>query len=316
MKFILPFLLMLTGALASQNSNDAKKTTVAVLPLDAIALATQDGAKITLIMTDSSVTREESAPNIFADKAAIASFADAATQKVVNAFLDVKRIRVVERTMMDRILKEQDFQMSDLSEGNEGVKIGSLLGAEYIVAGQLQQVSVAQVEETWMGATSFAYTATADINLRVINVSTAEVIASKNFQGATGFLSKPTPSEAAYFALDKVQKDIGEWLRRAFPAEGFIYEIKKAKKGEAKLVVITCGKELGIRKDDAFKVYYETEVDIDGRIVKKSSDIGKLVVKKVEQDGVFSQCEVDKGGKQIAEHFAAGKKLKVVQTKK
>ncbi|NUM82232.1 hypothetical protein HUU42_15665, partial [bacterium] len=75
MKFILPFLLMLTGALASQNSNDAKKTTVAVLPLDAIALATQDGAKITLIMTDSSVTREESAPNIFADKAAIASFA-------------------------------------------------------------------------------------------------------------------------------------------------------------------------------------------------------------------------------------------------
>ncbi len=80
--------------------------------------------------------------------------------------------------------------------------------------------------------------------------------------------------------------------------------------------MINCGKDLGIRKDDVFKVFYETEVEIDGAMLKKSTDIGKLVVTKVEQDGTFSRCEVDKGGKSIYEKISSGTRLKVVQVKK
>jgi len=299
-------------------SLDSKKLAVAVMPLDAVALAARGGTKVTIKVTDSSATREESAPNLFADKAAIDAFADAATQKVVNAFVKVKRIRVVERTMLDKILKEQNFQMTDLAQANQGARIGELLGAEFIVQGQLQQASVTQITEDIWGKpiNEPQFSGTVELTLRLIDVSSGEVTSSKDFKGATGFLYQKSPSEAAYVALNDAEKSIGEWLRNAFPAQGIIFEIRKEKKGEAKEVVITCGKDLGIKKDDVFKVMTETEVEIDGKKLKRTSDVGKLVVTKLEEDGNFARCDVDKGGKDISTKFAAGTRLVVVQTKK
>lgn len=319
MKWIAPAMLLLLHAnLFGQNgSASSGKTVVAVLPLDAVALASQGGVKVTTTTTDSSATRTEAAANPFDDRAAIEAFAEAATQKVLGAFVKVKRVRVVERTTLDRILKEQDFQMSDIAQANESARIGQLLGAEYLVTGQLQQVSVVPVYERYGAPLQDPlYEGTVELNLRLVNVSTGEVTASKDFKSGTGFLYQNSPSEAAYFALNGSEEDVVAWLRRAFPAQGSIFEIRKEKKGEAKEVVITCGKDMGVKKDDVFTVYYEMEVDVDGRMMMRSTDVGKVTVTKVEQDGVFSRCEVVKGGTKISEKFAAGVKLKVVQAKK
>jgi TolB-like protein len=297
MKMILSMILLLSVTAWGQ-SDGPKKTVVAVLPLDAIALTTQQ-------------TKSDQV-NPFDNHEAIVSFAEAVTQKIVDGFVNVKRVRVVERTALDKIMREQNFQMSDFSQPNESVKIGELLGAEYIVQGQLQQVSVSPYTST----TGAGYTSTVDVSLRLINISNGEITASKNLHFATGFLVDNTPMESIYRALKLHEKDVAEWLKGLFPAEGFILEIKKAKKGEAKIVVITCGKEQGVHEDDKFKVYVETELDLDGRKVKRSSDVGKLVVTKLEQDGIFSTCDVDDGGKEIADKIAAGAKLKVVQVKK
>jgi curli biogenesis system outer membrane secretion channel CsgG len=281
---------------------DTKKITVAVLPMNGIVLNTSG---------DSSV--------LFRDKASVEAFAESATQKIVSALVNTKRVRVIERGALDEILKEQDFQLGDFSKTDASVKIGELAGAEYILQGHLQQVSVSPVTETDINGQPTvdpAFTSTVEFNLRLINVSTGEITASKGFKGSLGFLTRKTPSEAANAALDQGVKTAGESLKLAFPAEGYILEIKKAKKGEAKIVTITCGKDLGVRKDDVFRVFIETEVDLDGRKVKRSSDVGKLVVAKLEQDGIFTTCEVEKGGKQISEKFFSGAKLKVVQVKK
>lgn len=311
-------LAMTSPAWSQSGSNESGgKTVVAVLPLDAVALASSEGVKITITSTDSSVTSATAAPNPFADRAAIEAFAEAATQKIVGAFVAVKRVRVVERTTLDRIVKEQDFQMSDLAQANEGTRLGQMLGAEFIVTGQLQQVSITPIYERYGERLEQPlYEGTVEMSLRLINVASGEVTANKNIRGRTGFLYQNTPSEAAYFALKSGEEDVVEWLRRAFPAEGSIFEIRKAKNGEAQEVVITCGKDMGVRKDDVFNVYYETEVDVDGRLLKRSTDVGKLTVIKLEQDGIFSRCEVEKGGKKISEKMAAGVKLKVVQVKK
>lgn len=317
--FVIWTVLAMNSAAWPQNGSTESggKTVVAVLPLDAVALVSKEGAPITTPATDSGAVRAAAAPNPFADRAAIEAFAEAATQKIVGAFVAVKRVRVVERTTLDRIVKEQDFQMSDLAQANEGARLGQMLGAEFIVTGQLQQVSITPIYEQYgQQLEQPLYEGTVEMSLRLINVASGEVTANKNVKGYTGFLYQNTPSEAAYFALKSGEEAVVEWLRRAFPAEGSIFEIRKEKKGEAQEVVITCGKDMGVRKDDVFNVYYETEVDVDGRMLKRSTDVGKLTVIKLEQDGVFSRCEVEKGGKKISEKMAAGVKLKVVQTKK
>ncbi len=281
---------------------DTKKTVVAVLPMDAIVLNTTG---------DSS--------GLFQDKTSVGAFAESATQKIVTALVNTKRVKVIERSALDAILKEQDFQLGDFSKTDGSVKIGELAGAEYILQGQLQQVSVSPVTETdvhGQPTNEPAFTATVEFNLRLISVSTGEITASKGFSGSLGFMTRKTPAEAANTALDYAVQKAGETLKLAFPAEGYILEIKKGKKGEIKAVTITCGKDLGVKKEDVFRVYMETDVELEGRTVKRSTDVGKVAVVKLEQDGLFATCEVEKGEKQIAEKFAAGVKLKVVQVKK
>lgn len=304
MKIILILMMIVYPQLWSQDKvgMDTKKTAVAVLPMDAIVLNAS---------ADSS--------GFLQDKASVGAFAESATQKIVSALVSLKRVRVIERTALDAILKEQDFQLGDFSKTDGGVKIGELLGAEYVAQGQLQQVSVAKVEETDINGQPTiepAFTATVEFNLRLISVSTGEITASKGFKGSLGFLTRKTPAEAANAALDQAVKNAGEALKLAFPAEGYILEIKKSKKDEAKVVTITCGKNLGVRKNDVFRVFTESDVELEGRIVKRSTDAGRLVVVKLEQDGLFATCEVDKGGKLIADKFAAGVRLKIVQVKK
>ncbi len=298
---------------------DTKKTVVAVLPLDAVALTSRQGIKVTVLATDSTMTRTVAAPGLFEDQSSIAAFAEAATQKIVNAFVNVKRLTVVERSVIDKILKEQDFQLTDFAKTSESIRIGGLLGAEYILQGQLQQVTVTELDnrDVWGNPKDEpAFAGTVELNLRLVNVSTGEITASKDVGGETGFWTQPSPSEAAYWALNQAEQKTTEWLRTTFPVEGFVLEVRKEKKGEAREVVITCGKSLGVRKGDKFKVFTEQLVEIDGRQVPRSEDVGKLEVKKTEQDGNFSRCEVEKGGKSIMKLLADGVKLKVVQIKK
>lgn len=316
---IILFPCLLTVGLWAQGRTtmESEKIVVAVLPMDAVALSDRQNRTATVTSGDTSVTRTEAPPGLFDHKAPLEAFAEAATQKVVNAFVNLKRVRVVERSALDQVFKEQEFQLTDVASPAEGARLGGLLGASFIVQGQLQQASVVRSYSMWDTAkASPGYTATVELNLRLVNVSTGEITASKDFSATNGFLLQNTPSEAAYWALNDGEKDIVKWLRLAFPVAGFVFEIAKAKKGAAQEVVITCGKNLGVRKGDVFRVYSEQSVEIEGKIVTRSSDVGKLEVKKVEEDGVFSRCSVEKGGGDIVEQFAAGVKLKVVQVKK
>ena len=69
-----------------------------------------------------------------------------------------------------------------------------------------------------------------------------------------------------------------------------------------------------MRKNDLFKVYTETDVEIERRIVKRSSDVSKPFVNKLGPNGLFFQkCNVEKEANKISETFAAGTKLKAIQ---
>ena len=101
MRIVFVILLIFSGRLLAQGKvgMDTKKTAVAVLPMNAIVLNTSG---------DSS--------GLFQDKASVEAFAESATQKIVSALVNTKRVRVIERAALDAILKEQDFQLGDFSK--------------------------------------------------------------------------------------------------------------------------------------------------------------------------------------------------------
>ncbi len=142
LKIIFPVLWLFVISLNAQErvSLTQDKPRVAVLPFDA--------AKV-------------SDAQVF-DKSGVDAFAEAATQKVLNMFVHLKRFTVIERAVIDKVLKEQNFQAGDWTDQNTMTNLGNLLGTQYIVHGQIQNVSTVKKEK--------AYHAVVSLNIRIIDV--------------------------------------------------------------------------------------------------------------------------------------------------
>lgn len=346
------FILLLLGLFARVNvfaqgktGIDSEKQGIAIVPFDYVALSKSYGATVTASATGRSVQWKAGSSDVFSDADQVKAFADAATEKVTNAFVKLKRFKVLSRKDVEKLMNEQNFQMSDNVNMETTVQMGNMLGAAFMVMGQMQNVSATEIKDE-KGQSTNSYTAKVEIQLRIVDISTGEILASKDFKGdkgegaagaaaVLGGLMKAagakggtgtavatiggsnTPANAAFSALNEAEKKIYEWAKTAFPVEGEIFEIlKEDKKGSAVKVNITCGKDIGVNKNDAFKVYIESEVEVAGKMRKKTTNLGKLVVKTVAEDGWSSECEVNEGGKIIADNFKKGVKMKVVGMKK
>ncbi len=328
-----------------KTSTDSEKQGIAIVPFDYVALSKSYGATETVTATGRSIQWKAGSSDVFSDADQVKAFADAATEKVTNAFVKLKRFKVLSRKDVEKLVNEQNFQMSDNVNMESAVQMGNMLGAAYMVMGQMQNVSATEIKDE-KGKSTNSYTANVEMQLRIVDIATGEIMASKDFKGdkggdaakgaaLIGGLMKAagakggvagaigaasgsnTPANAAFAALNEAEKKIYEWATTAFPVEGEIFEIvKEDKKGNAAMVNITCGKDIGVRKGDAFKVYIETEVEVAGKVRKKTTDLGRLVVKNVAEDGWSSECEVEKGGKTIADNFKNKVKMMVVGVKK
>jgi hypothetical protein len=80
---------------------------------------------------------------------------------IENAFVNVGKVRVVDRENIAKIVKEYEFQGSDLTDESTAVEIGKLSGADIIVIG-----SISSVGEIFY------------LNIKLISVETAEIIGS------------------------------------------------------------------------------------------------------------------------------------------
>jgi hypothetical protein len=80
---------------------------------------------------------------------------------IENAFVNVGQVRVVDRENIAKIVKEYEFQASDLTDESTAVEIGKLSGADIIVIG-----SISYVGEIFY------------LNIKLISVETAEIIGS------------------------------------------------------------------------------------------------------------------------------------------
>lgn len=93
---------------------------------------------------------------------------------VENAFVNVGKVKVVDRQNIAKIMEEQKFQLSGITDESTAVEIGKLAGADIIVIGSMSYVG------------SMYY-----LNIKMIGVETAQILGSSISQASddTGFLN-------------------------------------------------------------------------------------------------------------------------------
>ncbi len=188
-------------------------------------------------------------------KGDLESFADALTDKMVSQLVNLRRFKVIERNALDKVLREQELQLSGMVDEQTAVKVGRIAGADAIVV-----------------ANALQHGATNKVNVRVIDTETSETIVARG---------EEVPGDDVR-DFEKAVEDLAIAIYNDLPiVEGFVV------KGEADLFYIDAGLQKGIRKGSkcvAFRsgedIIHPTTGEVLGKHVTK---LGELVVVQVQQ---------------------------------
>jgi Curli production assembly/transport component CsgG len=228
---------------------------------------------------------------------------------VTSAFQQSNRFTLVERSRLDAIKKERNFQKGvDFIDGNVIEKTAAW-GAQYIVTANISAAKTETID--YYGGLSHTFHADVIFDLRVLDVANGEVVATEHFQAQTNS-NAGSPEKVFAKAIEEIQPKVDKFITKSFPIIFILASIEETNgTGEATKVLITCGSGVGLPKGQKLKVVEMIPVDIEGREVMRKKEIGEIKISKIEDEN-FSLCEVKKGGKDIAEKLGRGIKLKVI----
>ena len=250
-----------------------------------------------------------------------ASFQDVNSiqETVINAFVKTKRFNIVDRSKMDALQKEKDLQKSEDFIDGSVIQQGVSLGANFLISGhvisaQAERMETAPDETT--GRVTVTYKARLSITLKVIDVSTGQVIVSETIepQGGSALggmmgLAPSTPEAAITKAIKDIEGKVDAFVSKNFPATFSIVEIQeKDKKGGASVLMISGGASFNLQKGDRLKVVEISMIEVNGKQMERKKDIGELKITKVEDDN-FSTCNVTSGGIDINSKFESKAKI-------
>lgn len=224
---------------------------------------------------------------------------------VSDAFLKTKRFSLVEREKMDQLKSEKTLQKDEDFIDGQVIEQSKSLGAQYVVLGNISKANLEQKQSSipYVGTTT-SYVAEIAFSIRVVDVSTGEIIASNSF-------SKSAKGKNAFEdALKDIKPQIETFIKDNFKIVASIASIEeKNSNGDATKVLISGGSSTGVTVKNQFKVYEVSELVVDGKKLKRKKTIGKIVVASVEDEN-FSICTVTEGGADITKKMDAGAKIK------
>lgn len=240
-------------------------------------------------------------------------------ETVTNAFVKTKRFSIVDRSKMDALKKEKELQKSDDFIDGSVVEQGKNVGATFLVSGHIISAQAEQMRsDDGKGHVSISYKAKLAISLKVIDVSTGQVITSETIEPKSGStlgglfgLGSSSASDAINKSIKKIEDKIDEFVSRNFPIYFSIAEIQeKDSKGSATTILLAGGSSFGLKKGDKLKVVEITEMEVNGKKMTRKKEIGEIKITKVEDEN-FSICSVSSGGDLINTKFEAKVKLQV-----
>jgi TolB-like protein len=192
-------------------------------------------------------------------------FVDEVTEKMITKLVNLRRFKVIERSALDKIMKEQKFQSSGIVDDKTAVQLGKISGADAMIIGNISFVG-----------------GKGKVSARVIDVETSETIAARDAR----------ISAASTEIIDKVVENIASMIYNDLPLiEGYVVKV------EQDMLYIDIGLDRGIRKGTKCVVFREGEPikhPVTGEVLgKKVTKLGELVVIQV-QDKLASMKTLEK----------------------
>ena len=136
----------------------------------------------------------------FDQKGEVSSNSTAFQNNLINAFVNQKRFRVVERNKLESILMEQKLSQTDLFDQSTAIKLGRLIGAHSIVTGS--------IIETRNGI---------EVVSRLIDTDTSDILSSQDVYSETKNLA----------GLDLLAQGVAIKFYRDFPlTQGIVLAVK------------------------------------------------------------------------------------------
>ncbi len=149
--------------------------------------------------------------NVYARTYGVADLDRRLIEMLSTSLFRTGRYDLVERKDIERVLREQRFQLSDMVDPATAVRIGKIVGAQTIVTGAITEIG--------FSAASFIINATictVGIDVRLIDVETARIVMAETGYGRS-FMGGFIFSEDALKAVARRQLEswIGEAMRGA-----------------------------------------------------------------------------------------------------
>jgi len=216
--------------------------------------------------------------------------ADILTTELVK----IKLFKVIERSKLKSILKEQELGASGLVVSKMAPKLGKLLGAKYLITGSVNEYGRSKGGISFGGFGIKSQTARVACDFRVINTETGEIVFADSGKGEEmnagikldrniRFGSKGFDSTLEGKATRKAIKDMIKKLKKQYKSfnvlQGKIIKVKGQK------IYINLGKNDGMKKGQQLVIYRIGEALTDpdtGEVLDVETEkIGKIEIIKV-----------------------------------
>ena len=217
------------------------------------------------------------------------SLAGAATDIMINSLLATHQFRVFERSKLEAIKKEQEFQYSGLVDPATAVKLGKMIGVDTIITGATTSIGFSKSGGISVGGVSISGSSVKVVmSIRMIDVTTGEIIystiksakASKSsisaniivpVAGNIGLSQKQAASlmSAVKKICDKVALELAQVAKtknlkaKSSPIEGYVVKVVATSSGGIIKVYTNLGKNKGAKVGQEIKIYHKGETIVD-----------------------------------------------------
>ena len=211
---------------------------------------------------------------------------------VIDVVVNMGGAKVFTRTEMQKVLQEQKFQMSGLVDDKTLINFGKLAGLQYIITGSISSINFGEsavmgLTKAIMGVGGSSPEARIDLNIRMIDVTTGEIVFSKKVSG------RDLLSNANYVGMiasiknasGKALEDIRPELSKRFVVKGYILQTRTSADGKERSTLINIGEKQGVKAGSKLIIYIFQDIK-DPFSGKSTCDRVKLPVEAEVTDQI------------------------------
>lgn len=211
---------------------------------------------------------------------------------VIDVVVNMGGAKVFTRTEMQKVLQEQKFQMSGLVDDRTLINFGKLAGLQYIITGSISSINFGEsaamgLTKALLGVQGSSPEARMDLNIRMIDVTTGEIVFSKKVSGRDLLSNQSYVGMIASIknAAGKALEDIRPELSKRFVVKGYVLQTRTSPDGKERTALINIGEKQGIKAGSKLVIYIFQDIK-DPFSGKSTCDRVKLFVEAEVTDQI------------------------------